>query len=162
MTISPLLQATPAIQIHVFAALLAFLLGPFVLWRKRRDIWHKRMGYVWVVAMAITALSSFAIADLRVIGPYSPIHALSVYVLFGLWQNISAARAGRITAHRIGMQQMYVWALIVAGLFTFLPGRRMNAIVFGDAPLAGFLALSALASVAVLWMLSPRRTSAPS
>ena len=43
MTLEPLLQASLAIQIHALAAVLAFLLGGMILFRKKGDRLH-RMG----------------------------------------------------------------------------------------------------------------------
>lgn len=53
------------------------------------------------------------------------------------------------------MQGLYVGALLLAGAFTLLPGRRMNAVLFG--PDAGWtpslLAIgSILASATFLWL----------
>lgn len=117
-------------------------MGPLALWRRSRDRWHKRLGYAWLIAMAVTAVSSFGIMDIRLIGPFSPIHAISVFTLWSLWQGVNAARQRRIAAHQQAMKTLYFWAMGVAGLFTFLPGRRMNDMFFGAAPLAGFTVLA--------------------
>jgi len=49
------------LTLHVCAALLALCLGPFALFRTRRDRWHKIAGYVWVLAMIVAAVSSLAL-----------------------------------------------------------------------------------------------------
>lgn len=138
MTLEPILTASPQIQIHVVAALVSIILGPFALLRVSRDKWHKRAGYVWVIAMLTTAISSFFILEGRLIGPFSPIHGLSIFTLWSLWQAIRLVRAGNIAAHRATMRSLYFWAMGVAGMFTFLPGRRMNSMLFGDTPEIGF------------------------
>lgn len=148
-----MLDTTPAIQLHVLCAAGACLLGPIVLWRRRRDRWHKIMGYTWVVFMALTSLSSFAIFEIRLLGPFSPIHGLSIFVLFNLWRHVTAARQNRIMDHQKGMQQLYIWALLVAGLFTFLPGRVMNRTFFPDAPVTGFIILALLLGGFIIWLL---------
>lgn len=89
--------------------------------------------------MAGTALSSFGMVSEIGPGPVSPIHALSVFALWGLWRGISAARQGRIGAHQKEMRSLYFWAIGIAGLFTFLPERRLNTAIFGDASTFGFL-----------------------
>jgi uncharacterized membrane protein len=142
MTFDPILNAPLPIQIHVASAICAVVLGPIVLWRRSRDIWHRRLGYAWVTAMLMTALSSFLISDEPVIGSFSPIHGLSVFTIYGLWQGISAARARDIAAHQGHMRGLYFWAMGVAGLFTFLPGRRMNTVFFSDYPTVGFTAVA--------------------
>ncbi len=151
MTLAPLLAAPFAVQLHVCAALCAIILGPLALWRRSRDHWHKRFGYAWVVAMALTALSSFAILDRPMIGPFSVIHALSVVTVIGLWKGVNAARARRIEAHQAEMRSLYFWAMGVAGLFTFLPGRRMNMVFFAGQPWLGFAVMTILIGSGLLW-----------
>ncbi len=143
------LHFAPAIQLHVAAALVALLLGPVVLLRRRRDRLHRMLGYAWVCAMALTALSSFAIHGFAVVGPFGPIHILSVVVLVGLWRGVGHARRGDIAAHRRTMESLYSGAVIGAGLFTLVPGRRMSILVLGDAGWAGFFGAALLA--AVIW-----------
>ncbi len=148
MTFEPLLNAPPMIQIHVAGALLSLLVGPFALFRRSRDIWHRRLGYLWVVAMAVTALSSFWINSMQVIGPFGPVHILSGFVLWSLYEGIGQARKGQIAAHQATMQGLYVYAICITGLFTLTPGRRMGEVVFGGG--AGWLAMVGLACLGAL------------
>ncbi len=131
--LEPILDAPLAIQIHAFAALEAVLLGPVVLYRKKRDRLHKILGYIWVTNVAIAAISSFFIfGDLAMIGPYGPIHILSVFALWGIFRAVQHAIRKNIVAHKAAMSSIYYWAMGVAGLLTLLPGRRMNEILFGQ------------------------------
>ncbi|MBB5723337.1 putative membrane protein [Loktanella ponticola] len=159
MTFGPLLFAPFAIQVHVVCALAAIVLGPVTLWRRSRDIWHRTAGYIWVIAMAITAISSFWISDTPMIGPFGPIHVLSVVTLTGLLRGINAARAGRTTAHQRTMKSLYFWAMGVAGVFTFLPERRMNDVFFSGHPLLGFIAMAVLIAggLCLYWITERRR-----
>lgn len=141
MTFEPILSAPFAVQFHVLCAVTAVVLGPVALLRRSRDIWHRRVGYGWVLTMFGTAVSSFWISDAPLIGPFSPIHGLSVFTVYGLWQGISSARQGNVKAHGANMQALYFWAMGIAGLFTFLPGRRMNTVFFANDPTAGFLTM---------------------
>ena len=81
--VDAVLLAAVAIDV-LAAALVAHFLGPFALDRARRDRLHKVLGYTWVLAMAITALSSFFIHSFPVIGPFSPIHLLALFALWSL------------------------------------------------------------------------------
>lgn len=148
-TLDPLLAAPPPIQIHAAAAIGAVLLGPVALLRRSRDIWHKVAGRLWVAAMAVTALSSFWIGEMRLLGPFGPIHLLSVYTLWGLYEGVTHIRAGRIEAHRRTMRAIWFWALGVAGLFTLLPGRRMNAVLFEGFEREGFVAAALVVGTAL-------------
>lgn len=151
MTFDPILYAPFAIQLHIAAALCAIALGPIALWRRSRDKWHKRFGYAWVGAMAATAVSSFAILDRPFFGPFSPIHALSLFTIFGLWKGIVAAKQGRIQAHQQEMRGLYFWAMGVAGLFTFLPGRRISMIFFANNPMQGFAIMTCIIGAVLAW-----------
>ena len=92
---------------------------------------HRIMGYIWVALMAIVALSSFFIHELRLVCAFSPIHLLSIFTLWSLYMAIRAAKDRRINAHRRWMQSLYVMALLITGAFTFLPGRTMHMVLFG-------------------------------
>lgn len=162
MNLIPILQSSPVIVIHTAAALVAFLAGPVAILRRRRDIWHKAAGWLWVGAMLITALTGLMIFEIRLIGPFSPIHALCLLVLLMLWRGVAAIRAGRRIEHGRTMVQMHLYGMGIAGLFTMLPGRRMNAVLFGGDSWAGFaIAALAFAALAVwLWRAQPRLPSA--
>ncbi|MEL6684852.1 MAG: DUF2306 domain-containing protein, partial [Pseudomonadota bacterium] len=111
--------------------------------------WHRALGYVWALAMAATAITSFWINSLRLIGPFGPIHVLSVYVLWSLWQGIGQARRGQITKHRATMVGLYFWGLCITGLLTLTPGRRMNDVVLGGSSLLGVV-VPTVASIVLL------------
>ena len=131
MTLDPLLHASPAIQLHAAAAVAAFALGAFVLFRKKGDSTHKRLGRVWVGIMVLVAVTSFFIWEIRLLGLFSPIHLLSLGTLAALGQGVRFARVRQPVAHRSTMQATYIGALLISGLFTFLPDRIMHEVVFG-------------------------------
>ncbi len=131
MSVAPLLDAAPAIQVHAFAAIGAFVLGVAQFAAPKGTLPHRTVGWIWVVLMAIVALSSFWIHEIRLAGPWSPIHLLSIFVLIMLPLAIVAARRHAVTTHRRAMLGMFVGGLVVAGLFTFVPGRIMHAVAFG-------------------------------
>ncbi len=156
MTLTPFLDAPMVIQMHVSAALLAVMLGPVALWRRSRDRWHRLAGYGWVLAMTLTALSSFGIRGFAVLGPFSPIHLLSIVVLVSLWQGVRAARRGDITAHQKTLRGLYWRGLCVAGLFTFLPGRLMSEALLGGRSDLAYAVIAAAGSALVIQALWPR------
>ena len=162
MSLDPLLAASPIIQIHAVAAMAALLLGGWVLFRRRKgDAPHRAMGRVWVALMAIVALSSFFIWEIRLVGLFSPIHLLSIFTLCALYRGVSFARRHNIRAHMRTMQFTYIAALVITGLFTFMPGRIMNRVVFGPhgaAPEQTVIFFGFAALVLVLAGLLVRRT----
>ena len=131
MSFAPLLDAAPAIPLHAFAAMSAFVLGLVQFAAPKGTLPHRTLGWIWVLLMAGVALSSFWIHQIRLIGPWSPIHLLSIFTLVMLPLAVWRAHRHRVADHRRIMMALFSGALVVAGLFTLLPGRIMHAVVFG-------------------------------
>lgn len=132
MSLAPLLDAAPAIPLHAFAAMTAFVLGIVQLAAPKGTLPHRTLGWIWVVLMAFVAVSSFWIHKARVWGPWSPIHLLSIFTPIMLVVAVLAARGHRVRAHKITMISIFAGALVVAGLFTLVPGRIMHTVLFGQ------------------------------
>lgn len=151
MTLAPLLSAPFAVQLHAGAALLAVVIGPLAIHRRRRDRLHRVAGYAWVTAMAVAALSAFSIeAQVLGIRGYGPIHLLAALALVSLAIGVRHARAGQIARHEAEFRSLYRNALGIAGLLTLLPGRRINAALFGENEMAG---VAVICAVFLLWLL---------
>jgi uncharacterized membrane protein len=131
MTLAPLLEATPAIQVHAFAAMTAFALGIIQLAAPKGTVPHRTLGWIWVTLMLIVSITAFFIHQIRLWGPWSPIHLLAIFVLIMLPVAVFAARRHAVERHRRTMIGLFVGALVIAGLFTLAPGRIMHAVVFG-------------------------------
>ena len=131
MNTAPLLASSIAIQIHVAAACGAFLVGLAQFVGKKGRTTHRILGWSWVALMLTTALSSFWIVDYRNLKPTALILLLSVLVLVQLPLAVRQARRHNVQAHKTAMAWLYVNAIIVAGVFTLLPGRLMHRVVFG-------------------------------
>ena len=129
MNITPVLNASAVIQLHLLAAVLALGLGAVQLVLAKGTLSHRRLGYVWTGMMAVVALSSFFIFELRVWGPFSPIHMLSLFTLVTLYLAVQAARHNNINCHQLMMRAMYIFALLLTGAFTFFPGRLLHQLV---------------------------------
>jgi uncharacterized membrane protein len=82
--------------------------------------------------MVIVAATSFWIHELRVWGPWSPIHLLGIFTLVTLPLAVVHARRHHVERHRNAMIAIFVGALVIAGLFTLMPGRVMHAVAFGN------------------------------
>ena len=132
MSLSPLLEAAPAIPLHAFAAMGAFVLGVVQFAAPKGTLPHRTIGWIWVGLMAVVAVSSFWVHQIRLVGPWSPIHLLSIFTLTMLPLAVWKARHHDVGAHRRIMIFTFTGALVVAGLFTLLPGRIMHTVVFGQ------------------------------
>jgi uncharacterized membrane protein len=136
MTLAPLLQASPAIQIHAFAAMAAFGLGVIQLASPKGTLPHRTLGWIWVALMLVVSISAFFIHQIRLWGEWSPIHLLAIYTLVMLPIAVLAAHRHAVARHRRAMIGLFVGALVIAGLFTLWPGRIMHAVVFGSGGIA--------------------------
>jgi uncharacterized membrane protein len=132
MSLVPLLDAAPAIPAHAFAAMTAFMLGVVQLAAPKGTLPHRTLGWIWVCLMLAVAISSFWIHEIRLVGPWSPIHLLSIFVLITVPLAVWKAHRHQVTDHRRIMISIFSGALVIAGLFTLLPGRIMHAVVFGQ------------------------------
>ena len=117
------------VQIHIVSALTAFFVGLWLLAGPKGRGLHKKLGWTWVAAMATTAISSFFITGLNG-DSFSWIHGLSAWTLIGLPAGIHAIRNRNVKKHAKSMTGMFLGAMVIAGLFTFLPGRFMWSLFF--------------------------------
>lgn len=116
------------LAIHMATVIPALPLGAFVLVRRKGDRLHRITGRIWAALMMATALSSFGLTGM--IGHLGPIHILSVLTIVAMPRAILAARSGKIAAHRRGVTIVYA-SMVIAGFFTFLPGRILGNWLFG-------------------------------
>ena len=132
MTLAPLLDASPAIQLHAFAAMSAFVLGVVQLSAPKGTLPHRTVGWIWVALMLAVSISAFWIHQLRLWGPWSPIHLLAIFTLITLPLGVWYAHRHAVEYHRWTMIGIFAGALVIAGIFTFVPGRIMYQVAFGQ------------------------------
>ena len=126
-----LLAAQPLkVQVHIAAALLAFSLGLVLFAAPKGTLPHRTLGWIWVIFMTTVAVSSLFITSLNG-NAYSWIHLLSGYTLLTLPLGVFAARRHKVLVHQRAMTGMFLGGMVIAGAFTFLPGRLMWRVVMG-------------------------------
>jgi uncharacterized membrane protein len=131
MNLAPLTNAPLPIQLHAYAALGAFVLGAVQLAGVKGTTRHRALGYTWAALMLVVAISSFWVHEIRLWGPWSPIHLLSIFTLVMLPLGIWHAHRHAVRRHRSTMLGLFAGALVIAGLFTLAPGRILHKVVFG-------------------------------
>ena len=120
--------------VHLATIFLAFLIGAFLLLKRKGTRFHKHLGKVYMLLMLFSAsVTLFMPAE---IGPtflhhFGFIHLLSLLVFICVIAAYLAARNGNIKIHKANMLGLYIGGILVAGGFTFLPGRLLNGWVFG-------------------------------
>jgi uncharacterized membrane protein len=132
MSLDPLLDQSEVIQIHAFAAMVAFVVAIVQFALPKGTPRHRAVGYAWAALMVLVVVPSFWIHELRMWGPWSWIHLLSIYTLSMLPLAVVHARGHRVKAHRNSMIGLFLGALLIAGVFTLVPGRVMNRVIFGN------------------------------
>lgn len=128
--VSRIAAAPTVVQIHLTAALTALAIGIVLMARVKGTTLHKLLGWTWVLAMGTTAVSSLFIREMNP-GHFSFIHLLSGWTIVGLPGAVYAIKRGKVATHRRAMTGMFVGGLLIAGLFTFIPGRLMWSVFFG-------------------------------
>lgn len=136
------------VVIHAAAAFLVLLLGPINIFRRRRDLFHKRLGRTWVVLMYVTCASSFFFG---LEAGFTPLHGLSIFtaisVTLGVWFIVRGNRA----AHIGNMVGSYVGTLIAFGFAAFIPDRLIwQTTVSSPLMVLGFVI--ALLLIAYAWL----------
>lgn len=132
VSLTHLITHEHVIFLHLGCALAALALGGFILWGRKGSGTHRWMGKLWVALMGGAALSSAFIGggQLPNIHGFSPIHALTLFVLWQLPLGVRHARQGNIVAHRKTMRGLYLGGCVVAGLFTLMPGRFLGQLLW--------------------------------
>jgi len=129
--------STLQVQFHWVAALLSFVFGVFVLVNKKGTSLHRFVGRLFVFFMVVTSVSAFFVRSnygepYSLLSGFSWIHLLIPLTLVYLFLGIRAIRQGRVKDHRNCMVATFAGALLIAGAFTFLPGRHMHTFFFGE------------------------------
>lgn len=117
-----------AIAIHIVTVLPCVPLGAYLLLSTKGTRLHKMLGKVWVSLMVVTAI---AITFVRGGSDFSWIHIFVPITLLGAGQVVRTARKGDLASHRRNITRMYLGALMIPGLFAFLPTRLMGMWLFG-------------------------------
>ncbi|MCL4184294.1 MAG: DUF2306 domain-containing protein [Burkholderiaceae bacterium] len=127
----------PVTLVHVVSAGAALVLGAWQLIAAKRGLRHRGIGYLWLGAMALTALSSFGLRSqlgFAWLGGFSLIHGLSLFTLLSLVMAARSAIRREFGAHRRWVLGAY-GGLAGAGLFAVaVPGRELNTLLFVEVP----------------------------
>ena len=128
--LAPIMASSTAIKIHVATVLVALATGTFLMLHTKGRMVHRVVGWIWAVFMVVTAFTTLFI---HVINPQglSFIHGFSFYALLTVPLAVYFAKRHNVKSHGSNMTGIYFGALIVAGTFSFLPGRIMYAVIFG-------------------------------
>lgn len=131
MNLAPLAAAPLAIKVHLATVLPAFAIGTWLIFGSTKgSTMHRVLGATYLALMTATAISTVFIRTINP-GGFSPVHLFIPLTLFGVFGALWNVRRGNIRGHRSAMLGLYIGGLLLAGGFTFLPGRLMHRAFFG-------------------------------
>lgn len=119
--------------IHLATVVPCFFLGAVLFIIKKGTSIHKKMGRVYMILMLITAIVTlFMPAEVgpRFLNHFGWIHSFSFLTIYTVPTAYLAIKKGNVRAHKIKMILLYVGAILIAGGFTFVPGRYLHTLFF--------------------------------
>ena len=131
MNLELVAQAPLAVKIHMATVIPAFFIGTWLIFFSTKGArFHRAFGVIYLTLMTITAIDALFV---QVVNPghWSLIHLFVLVTLFGVASTVLALGRGNIAAHKRSMVGVYIGGLLIAGAFTFVPGRVMYGIFFG-------------------------------
>ena len=120
--------------IHLWTVIPAFFLGTYMLMARKGTRSHVILGRVYMILMLITAtVSLFMPARLgsTLWNHFGYIHLFSILTIWAVPRGYIAIKKKDVKAHKRSMIMLYFGALVIAGAFTFVPGRYMHSVFFG-------------------------------
>jgi uncharacterized membrane protein len=136
MNFDAFLAAPLLIQVHASAATASLVLGLVQILGPKGTLPHRAMGISFVILMMIVAGTAFFIRQIND-GGFSFIHLFIPLTAFGLFGIVRNARAGKAAGHASSARSVFFAALLLPGLFAFMPGRLMHRIFLDWLPVTG-------------------------
>ncbi|WP_370339066.1 M28 family peptidase [Parvularcula marina] len=138
MNFEPLLAAPWHIQLHAVAALTALFLGIIQFAAPKGTLPHRIIGPIWAILMTIVILTAIFIIRPRAPGEPFLQHFTFIHYIFipvSTWGLIGGLyhvfKGGpNMKKHAGPFFGLFLGGLIIAGFFTFMPGRIMHDVLF--------------------------------
>ncbi len=124
----------PLAYLHLGTVFPAFLLGTYLLLRRKGTPVHRLLGKIFMGLMLFTAtVTLFMQAQVgpTILNHFGFIHVFSALVFYSVPQAYLAIRRKDLRRHRSNMIGLYVGGLVIAGGFALMPGRLIFTTLFG-------------------------------
>jgi uncharacterized membrane protein len=122
-------RQSAVVQLHLYAAVVAIVLGAVMMTSIKGRTFHRIAGWVWVLVMLVVAGSSLFITGLNG-DKWSLIHLLSGWTLIVTPLALLAARRHKVRQHRRAMIGLFYFGVLIAGALAFIPGRLLWNVFF--------------------------------
>lgn len=128
------MEYTDLLYLHLATVVPCFFIGGLLMIIKKGTPTHKHLGRIYMVLMMVTAgitLLMKAEVGPRLFDHFGWIHGFSFLTLYTVPTAYLAIKKGNVKAHKRKMVLLYFGAIIIAGGFTFMPGRYLHHLFFG-------------------------------
>lgn len=120
--------------LHLVTVVPCFFIGGVLLIIKKGTPIHRNWGKAYMVLMLFTAVVTLfmpAQVGPALLNHFGWIHLFSFLTIYTIPTAYLAIRKGDVKAHKRKMILLYFGAIIIAGGFTFTPGRYLHDLFFG-------------------------------
>ncbi|MDV7140780.1 DUF2306 domain-containing protein [Maribacter sp. TH_r10] len=120
--------------LHLITVVPCFFIGTMLLLIKKGTYIHINFGRIYMILMVITAvITLFMPAEVgpRFLNHFGYIHSFSFLTIYTVPTAYWAIKKGNIKSHKRKMVLLYFGAILIAGGFTFTPGRYLHQLFFG-------------------------------
>ena len=117
------------IYAHLATIIPAAFIGAYLLLRQKGTPGHRLLGKIYMLLMMTTAvITLFITAEVgpTLLNHFGFIHLFSLLVIYSVPAAYFAVSAHNIQKHKFNMLGVYLGAVLIAGAFTFSPGRLMH------------------------------------
>lgn len=119
---------------HLLTVVPCFVIGTMLLLIKKGTKIHVNFGRIYMILMLVTAtITLFMKAEVgpKMLNHFGWIHLFSFLTIYTIPTAYLAIKKGNVKAHKRKMILLYFGAIIIAGGFTFVPGRYLYKVFFG-------------------------------
>lgn len=124
------MSLSPAIKVHLVAALAALALGGVLMTVRKGRTFHRVAGWTWVALALTTAGATLFITSLNP-GSWSLLHLISGWVLIVLPLAVMWAKRRQVQRHRKTMIGLFYGGFAINLFIAFIPGRTMWMMFLG-------------------------------
>jgi uncharacterized membrane protein len=120
--------------IHRGTVIPCFIIGAILLLIKKDTRFHRQFGRIYMILMLITAVVTLFMPSQvgpRILNHFGWVHSFSFLTIYTVLRAYLAIKNGDVKSHKRKMILLYFGAIVIAGGFTFFPGRYLYELFFG-------------------------------
>ena len=118
---------------HLLTIVPCVFIGAYLLIVSKGTKGHRLLGKIYMSLMMITAVTTLfmpAQVGPQFLSHFGYLHLFSILTIYSVPTALIAIRKGQVNKHKWKMVLLYFGAIVIAGGFTFVPGRYMYELFF--------------------------------